>query len=297
MPYFTDAALAPWVPGIEEIIANAFDPVVPQGRADLVRDVAQPVPVLVISLILGILGQDWRRISNLAAGFLHAIGDPASSRQKALDLEAFIQEEIDARKGKPVKDIMGALVNAEIAGEPIGAREILGMIQVMVVAGHDTTVNGIATMAYSVMTEPGLRERLLADRSLLPSAIEENLRLHPPVWNQARTVASEVTVGGATMCPGERVMLLYGAANRDPDRFEDPERFVPDRPANHHLTFGSGRHRCLGESLAKMEMRLAMEYILDRIPDIEIDGEVVWGGGTHQHGLRSLPVRFTPPSA
>jgi cytochrome P450 len=296
LPYFTAPALQKWQPGIREIIANAFGPVLPSGRADLVTDVAQPVPVLAISLVLGMLGEDWRRISELASGFLKAIGDPAAARARALDLEAFIQEQIDLRAGRPVTDIMGAFVNAEIAGRPITPREVLGMVQVMVVAGHDTTVNGIATLAYRVMTEPGLRTRLLADRSLIASTIEENLRLHPPVWNQARTIAAPTTVRDVDMCPGEKVMLLYGAANRDPDRFPDPERFDPDRANNQHVSFGSGRHRCIGEPLAKIELTLALEYILDTIPDLELDGEPVWGGGTHQHGLRSLPVRFTPPA-
>ena len=144
-----------------------------------------------------------------------------------------------------------------------------------------------------VLTEPGLRDRLLGDRSLIASVIDETLRLHPPVWNMGRTIAEAIEMRGTRMCPGEKVMLVYGAANRDPDRFPDPDSFVPDRPNNQHLTFGSGRHRCIGEPLAKIELRLALEYILDHMPDVELDGEPVWGGGTNQHGLRSLPVKFT----
>jgi cytochrome P450 len=112
-----------------------------------------------------------------------------------------------------------------------------------------------------------------------------------------RTVAAETDVRGSRLCPGEKVMLAYGAANRDPDRFPDPETFDADRASNQHLTFGSGRHRCVGEPLAKIELRLALNYILDTIPDVELDGEPVWGGGTNQHGLRSLPVRFTAQEA
>jgi len=135
---------------------------------------------------------------------------------------------------------------------------------------------------------------LLADRSLIPDTISETLRLHPPVWNMARTVAQDTEVRGIQMCPGEKVMLTYGAANRDPDRFPNPEVFIVPREDNQHLTFGTGRHRCIGEPLAKMELTLALEFILDHMPDVELDGEPIWGGGTNQHGLRSLPVRFTP---
>jgi cytochrome P450 len=296
LPYFTEPALQKWVPGIKDIIANAFKPVLTKGRADLVTDVAHPVPVLAITLILGMLGEDWKQIRALAAAFLEATGNRELARAKAKDLEDYLEAQIDSRRGKPVEDILGALVNAELAGdeEPITPAELLGLVQLMVVAGHETTVNGIATLTYRVIGEPGLRDRLLADRSLIGSVIEENLRLHPPVWNMGRTIAAETEVRGVQMCPGEKVMLAYGAANRDPDRFPDPERFDPDRQNNQHLTFGSGRHRCIGEPLAKIELRLALEYILDTMPDVELDGDPVWGGGTNQHGLRSLPVKFTP---
>jgi cytochrome P450 len=168
------------------------------------------------------------------------------------------------------------------------------MTQLMVVAGHETTVNAMTTMTYRLITEPGLRERLLEDRSLIPHVIDETLRLHPPVWNMARTVAQDTEVRGVKMCPGEKVMLAYGAANRDPDRFPDPDRFVVPRDDNQHLTFGTGRHRCIGEPLAELELTLTLAFVLDNLPDVELDGQPEWGGGSNQHGLRSLPVRFTP---
>lgn len=295
LPHFTEPALQKWLPGIRTIIEGAFAPVLPVGRADLVADIAHPVPVLVISEILGMLGEDWRRIRNLAAAFLQATGNPQLAREKARDLEAYLQEQIDLRRGQPVEDILGSIVNSEIPGdEPVTSDELLGLVQLMVVAGHETTVNGIATMIYEVVTVPGLRDRLLADRSLIPSVIDESLRLHPPVWNMGRTVAAPAEVREVPMCPGEKVMLAYGAGNRDPERFADPDVFNPDRPSNQHLAFGSGRHRCVGEPLAKIELRLTLEYILDVLPDVELDGDPVWGGGTNQHGLHSLPIKFTP---
>ncbi len=295
LPYFTEPALQKWIPGIKNIIDDAFAPVLGTGRADLVVDVARPVPVLAISLILGMLGEDWRQIRTLAEEFLAATGRPELARAKAHELEAYLEQQIIKRRGQPVDDILGAIVNAEITDdEPVTPAEILGLVQLTVVAGHETTVNAIATLTYRLTIEPGLRDRLVADRSLVDSVIDETLRLHPPVWNMGRTIAEDTEVRGTQMCPGEKVMLVYGAANRDPDRFPDPDTFVPDRPNNQHLTFGSGRHRCVGEPLAKIELRLALEYILDNMPDVELDGEPVWGGGTNQHGLRSLPVKFTP---
>jgi cytochrome P450 len=293
LPNFTDKALQPWVPGLQRIIADAFAPLLPRGKADIVVDIARPVPVLAICLILGI-DRDWRRIRQLAEEFLAATGKQ-EARAKAAELEAFLEEEIDARRGQPVRDLLGAYVNAEIDGEVIPPRELLGLVQLIVVAGHETTVNGMGMLIYRLCAEPGLRERVLADRTLADKVIDETLRLHPPVWNMGRTVRAETTVRGSSLCPGEKVMLVYGAANRDPDKFEDPDTFDIDRPGiTQHLTFGSGRHRCIGEALARLELRLALNHVLDTVPDIELDGQPVFGGGTNQYGPRSLPVRFTP---
>lgn len=294
LPNFTDKALEPWVPGIRQILTDAFAPVLSRGRADIVQQVARPVPVLAICLVLGI-DRDWLEIRRLAEEFLAATGKPEVAREKAQALEAFLEEEIHARRGKPIKDLLGAYVNAEIDGEPLPDHEILGLVQLLVVAGHETTVNGMGMMLYRLVSEPGLRDRVLADRSLVDKIIDETLRLHPPVWNMGRTVRTETEMRGTAMCPGERVMLVYGGANRDPEKFENPGDFDVDRPGiTQHLTFGSGRHRCIGESLARLELRLTLNYVLDTIPDVELDGEPTFGGGTNQYGPRSMPVRFTP---
>jgi len=293
LPNFTDKALQPWVPGLQKIIAEAFAPLLPLGRADVVVDIARPVPVLAICLILGI-DRDWRQIRQLAEGFLAATGKQ-EARDRAAELEAMLEEEIEARRGQPVRDLLGSYVNAEIDGETIPPRELLGLVQLVVVAGHETTVNGMGMLMYRLCAEPGLRERVLADRTLVDKVIDETLRLHPPVWNMGRTVREETTMRGSRLCPGEKVMLVYGAANRDPDKFEDPDAFDIDRDGiTQHLTFGSGRHRCIGEALARLELRLTLNHILDTIPDVELDGEPVFGGGTNQYGPRSLPVRFRP---
>lgn len=296
LPNFTDKALQPWAPGVRQIIADAFAPLLPRGEADIVVDIARPVPVLAICLILGIK-RDWRRIRQLAEEFLAATGTQRA-REKAAELEAFLEEEIEARRGKPVTDLLGGYVNAEINGEPIPPRELLGLVQLLVVAGHETTVNGMGMLLYRLCAEPGLRDRVLADRSLVDKVIDETLRLHPPVWNMGRTVREETTVRGSSLCPGEKVMLVYGAANRDAEKFDHPEAFDIDRPGiTQHLTFGSGRHRCIGEALARLELRLTVNYVLDTIPDVQLNGEPVFGGGTNQYGPRTVPVRFIPPPA
>jgi cytochrome P450 len=294
LPNFTDKALAPWIPGIGKLVADAFAPRLPTGQADIVVDVARPVPVLAICLILGI-DRDWTLIRRLAEEFLAAVGKPEVAREKAHQLEAFLEEEIEARRGRPVNDLLGAYVNAEIDGETIPEREMLGLVQLLVVAGHETTVNGMGMMLYRLVSEPGLRDRVQADRSLVDKVIDETLRLHPPVWNMGRTVREATELRGASLCPGEKVMLVYGGANRDAEKFENPNDFDIDRAGiTQHLTFGSGRHRCIGEALARLELRITLNYVLDTIPDLELGGTPVFGGGTNQYGPRSMPVRFTP---
>jgi cytochrome P450 len=293
LPSFTDKALQPWVPGLQTIIAGAFEPLLPLGQADVVVDIARPVPVLAICMILGI-DRDWRQIRQLAEDFLAATGKQ-EARAKAAELEAMLEDEIEARRGEPARDLLGSYVNADIDGETIPPRELLGLVQLVVVAGHETTVNGMGMLMYRLCAEPGLRERVLADRTLVDKVIDETLRLHPPVWNMGRTVREETTMRGSQLGPDEKVMLVYGAANRDPDKFEDPDEFNIDRAGiTQHLTFGSGRHRCIGEALARLELRLTLNYVLDTIPDVALNGEPVFGGGTNQYGPRSLPVKFTP---
>ena len=148
----------------------------------------------------------------------------------------------------------------------------------MVVAGHETTVNGMGTMIYRLVSEPGLRERVLADRSLSARSSTRPCGCTRRSGTWAAPSPQETEVRGAPLCPGEKVMLVYGAANRDPERFAEPDR-VRRRPPgiSRHLTFGIGRHRCIGEPLAKLELRLTLEYVLDNLPDVEIDGDAACG--------------------
>lgn len=295
LPHFTPKALQKWRTGLEAIVSDAFQPVLPLRSFDLVAQVARPVPVLAICLILGI-DSDWERVSRLGEQFLTAVADvdhPERGKAAARELETFLQEEIDVRRGKPATDLLGQLVNADIDGEPMSPVEALGLVQLLVVAGHGTTVDAIGSMIYRLATEPGVRERASSDPAVVPLIVDETLRLHPPVWNMARTIVQNTELRENSMCPGEKVMLAYAAANRDPDKFGDPNAFDIDRPErSQHLTFGSGRHRCIGEALAKLELELVLQFVLTHMPNITLDGQAVWSGHTNSHGITQLPVRF-----
>jgi cytochrome P450 len=298
LSFFSARAVDDYEPMVREIINSTLDEFSHQGEADLARDFAVPVPAMVIAGVLDLHRADWREMRELGDAFMAAsVSQDAEAKVKAnRALEGWLQEQIDARAGKPGQDRLSRMINAEIEGGPIPPERILGMVQVLFLAGHETTVHGIASMLYRVADTPGVRQRVLTDRSLIPAVCRESLRLDSPVPYLGRTATRDLEFRGCEMASGERVVVLYAAANRDADKFADPHTFDIDRQAAGHVAFGSGRHRCLGENLAMLEMSLALEAVLDRIPDYQIapGAEVGWMSGGASAGVTSLPVVFTP---
>jgi len=300
LPYFTAPAIARLAPEIREIVRNCLRAFAADGHTDLVQSVAEVVPPLVIGAALGLDPVDCREIRELAGNFLSSakVGLEAKVRA-AKELEAWLEERIAARRERPTGDTLSALVNATVDGAPIPPMVALGMVQLMVVAGHETTVHGIGSMLFRVAAEPGLRERLLADPSLLPATVHESLRIDPPIMHMARTSVGDQELAGARLHDGDKVMLNYGAANRDPAKFDRGAEFDVDRSPNQHLSFGTGRHRCIGEHLAVTEMLIVLEEVLATIPDYRISGErditkIRWRGGSNTLGPERLEVTFTP---
>ena len=173
------------------------------------------------------------------------------------------------------------------------------MTHLLAVAGHETTVNAIGTMLYHVATQPGLKQQLLDDPASIPAMVEEALRYDSAVMSMSRTVVTETEIGGQQMEPGDQVLLAYISANRDDRHFDRPDEFVVPREGNTHLAFGSGVHKCIGEHLARLEMRIVTEEVLRVMPDFEVAPgyEPDWLPARTVRGLRSLPVRFTPWAA
>jgi len=300
LPYFTAPAIARLEPEIREIVRRCIRAFAPDGHTDLVQSVAEMVPPLVIGAAMGLDPADCREIRALAGNFLSSakVGIDAKIAA-AKELEDWLEERITARRERPTEDTLSALVNSHIDGEPIPPLTALGMVQLMVVAGHETTVHGIGSMLFRVAAEPGLRERLLADPSLLRATVHESLRIDPPIMHMARTAVGDHERAGAGLRDGDKVMLNYGAANRDPAKFGHPSEFDIDRAANQHLSFGTGRHRCIGEHLAVTEMLVVLEEVLATIPDYRIVGErdmtkISWRGGSNTLGPERLEVTFTP---
>lgn len=300
LPFFTAPAIARMEPEIREIVRRCIRAFAQDGHTDLVQSVAEVVPPLVIGAALGLDPAACREIRELAGNFLSSAKVGIEAKMKAAkELEAWLEEQIAARRARPTGDTLSALVNATIDGQPIPPVTALGMVQLMVVAGHETTVHGIGSMLFRVAAEPGLKQRLLAEPSLLRLTVHESLRIDPPIMHMARTVVDDHQRAQAHLRAGDKVMLNYGAANRDPAKFARPAEFDIDRPANQHLSFGTGRHRCIGEHLAVTEMLVVLEEVLATIPDYRIVGEhdisrIAWRGGSNTLGPERLEVAFTP---
>jgi cytochrome P450 len=204
----------------------------------------------------------------------------------------YLMDKMEERRDAPGEDLISAMLHTEIEGEPIPDLHILGTAALTLIAGVDTTWSGIGSAMWHLATHDDDRRRLVAEPDLLPTAIEELLRAYSPV-TMARIVADDIEIEGCPMKTGDRVLMNFPAANRDPEAFDRPDEVILDRAVNRHLAFGVGIHRCAGSNLARMELRVALETWLERIPEFRLaDGaEVTWAGG-QVRGPRTLPVVF-----
>ncbi|MEZ5256699.1 MAG: cytochrome P450 [Ilumatobacteraceae bacterium] len=204
----------------------------------------------------------------------------------------YLGGELEKRRTEPGDDLISELLQTEIDGKPVEDHTILGMAALTLIAGVDTTWSGIGSSLWHLATHPEHTARLVAEPELIPTAVEELLRAYSPV-TMARIVAEDVEFQGCPMHEGDRVLMNFPAANRDPAAFDRADEVVLDRAVNRHLAFGVGIHRCAGSNLARMELRVAIETWLARIPEFRLaeDGEVTWAGG-QVRGPRNIPVVF-----
>ena len=297
MPHFSLTAVTAAEEMVRGCVRECFDQFADRGHADLVTELSDLVPPMVLARYLGLDESRSDEMRQLMVDFLSSAR--VSQEEKiiaAQALERFVNEQVDLKLGQPGEDRLNKIINITMDGEPLERAVVVGLVRLMISAGHETTVHGIGTMCYRVLTEPGVRERLLADPSLRKAAVLEAMRMDPPVMHMGRTVVDDHEFDGQHLRKGDKVMVCYGAANRDPDKFADPNRFDLDRGLAAHVTFGSGRHRCLGEHLAVAELSAVLDELLERIPDAVVrpGTEIVWTGGGITRGVAALPVVFTP---
>lgn len=277
MPFFSPSAATVLEPSIRAHAAALIDAFVADGRADLSLQFAEPLIPLVF------LDDLVHAPADLRDRFLaDTVGHGATPDEHTKAIVSMVDELV-------------ALFEGRIDGEPLSDEQIVKVTTILLVGGTDTTRNVIASGLWFLAEQPELRARLLADTRLLRPAVEEMLRLFGSVQLMGRTVTRETELGGARMCPGDKVVLAPAAANRDPAEFPDAERFDLERSANRHIAFGVGVHRCLGSNLARLEIRVALEEILRRLPDYTLaEGYSYRRRRGHVHGPESLDVTFTP---
>ena len=295
---FTPKAVNALEPHIRTIMASLLDDIDDPAGFDLMEAVAQPLPVIVIAEMLGVPPKDRAQFkvwSDQRARVLEPMIDAreraiADSASKALD--AYFRPIITERRAAPQEDIVSALAQAEDEGDRLTEREMLNMLRLLLIAGNETTTNLIGNGMLALLRHPDQLQRLREDPSLIPAAVDELLRFDSPVQTDFRRVLEDCEVNGFAVRRRDNIVVLLGAANRDPDVFENPDRLDVGRNDRSHLSFGRGIHHCLGAPLARLEGRIVLETLLERFPEIRLLGERPrFRNSIVLRGLQSLPVR------
>jgi cytochrome P450 len=285
---------------IAAITDRVIDEFIELGQADL-RRIAEVVPPAIIAEILGMPGEA-SAMAEMTGMLNRAIGsqDPEAGKAAARVFTQYIDGlVVRARLTEDRGGLLAAIAGGEVDGQPVPHDMAAGIAVTLVVAGQETTVNGIGNMLWLLGAHPAAKQRVLDDPALIPDAVEESLRLESPVQMMGRTAAEDLQIDGVPVRKGDKVGLLFGAANLDPARFPEPGKFDLDRPSPaSHLAFGHGIHRCVGEHLARAEMRIVLERVLARIPDYRLAGPVTLGASVaFNRGPLAVPVVFTPGRA
>lgn len=270
-----------------------IDQLAAAGRCDLVNDYAFPLTSAVFGQLLSLPIPDRMRVGRWTNRIMERAARPEDAAQAVKELLAYLDDHIARRKGAPGDDILDILMTSEIEGQRVTHQELLGMCFTLVLAGLETTVIAMGGSLLYLARNSHLRARLLGNEILFKPFVEEFLRMEPPAQAHIRTLTRDIELQGQRLKAGERVMLLWAAANRDEIKFEDPDTFQADRHPNRHLTFGIGRHRCIGSNLASMEIRVAVTCMLRRFPDYRIEDESQVSSFDSARGPRTLPVTLS----
>jgi cytochrome P450 family 142 subfamily A polypeptide 1 len=301
-----------------DITRDAIDAVAHKGQCDFVEDIAVPLPLLLIAEMIGIRKEDHGRFHQWSDAMIAADGrmdDPVvtgKAAQAFMEYSTYVSEIIADRRENPKDDFVSILTSADddgvlgtmdqqlhagLSSEEHLARansELMMILVLLLVAGNETTRNGISGGMNLLIQHPEARQRLIDDPSLIPGAVEEMVRMVSPVRSFGRTATQDTELRGVQIKKGERVLMIYGTANRDPEQFENPDVFDIERNP-HHVGFGLGSHFCLGANLARMEMRVAFEELLRRIPDMEFTAAgPVYAPSALVRTCVEMQVKFTP---
>jgi cytochrome P450 len=298
---FTPRVIEELRPRIHSLVDDLLGAAAAQGGLEVIEGFAYPLPVVVISEMLGVPADDHEQFKAWSRVLARALDPEYMATQEQIDerLQAFMEFAqyffglFAARRAEPRDDLITALVQAEEAGDKLTEAELLSTCILLLVAGHETTVNLIGNGVLALLRHPDQAAQWRADPSLTKNAVDEILRYDPPVQLTGRIAMADLEIGGHAIAKGEQAVLLIGSANRDPDQFEQPDRLDLDRTDPRHLSFGFGIHHCLGAPLARLEGQVALEAFVTRFPGAQLTTDTQeYKENVVLRGLASLPVMF-----
>jgi cytochrome P450 len=291
---FTQRALARRAGDVAQVGNGLIDRFADRGRADLVREFTFPYPTLIIAGLLGLPREDYAQFQRWSISLLSITVNRERAVAASEALRDYFVPILAARRADPRDDLISSLAHAEIDGEKLADEEIFSFLRLLLPAGVETTYRSTGNLLFGLLSNPDQLEAVRANRSLILQAIEEAVRWEPPLLTITRVATRDTELSGVSIPAGSTVMPMLGSANRDEERWSDPDRFDVFRAPRPHIGFGHGTHVCLGMHLARIEMRVALELLFDRLPNLRLDPE---GDDPHIRGQvfrspTSLPVLF-----
>lgn len=287
---FTPRRVAVLEDRMRAIARNLLSPIAQAGEGDLVAGFARPYPATVIAELLGVSPADQDEFCRWSDDIMLSGSDPDALSAAYTRMFEYFETTVARRRREPGEDLVSALVRAGSSGE-LHEDELLGFCALLLIAGHETMTNFLSLAALTIDRDDGLRSALVESPAAMGAAVEELLRYEPPVHALARTATRDTELGGQQIPAGQMVLLLLASANRDPDVFDDPDRFRLDRPAAPGVAFGFGTHYCMGAGLARLEARVALEELLAAMPGFRVTADPVrWRTAVPTRGPVDLPV-------
>jgi len=307
---FTPGAVLKYEEWLRGLVSHRLDAALAHAEFDLVHELAEPIPIRVLAQVLGLPEERLPRLIELGDRLLvdtdpEIVGEFAYGGEREEDrykpfgspwadeLCSLGREYYADRRACPRDDVLTRIAVAELDGRPLSERELDNMFALLIVAGNETTRQAIALGTLALAQHPDEYERVRGDRELVPSAVEEVLRWSSPVWHFRRTATCDTAIRGVDIAAGDKVVVWFAAANRDPEHYPDPHRFDVARNPSDNLTFArGGPHHCLGAHLARLEVRVYLEELVERVARVELAGEPLRLRSNFTNGLKRLPVRM-----
>lgn len=298
---FTPQRVAALRSHIQDIAESLIDKVQDRGRMDIIADFAAPLPAIVTAEMLGVPTEDHVNLKKWSADFAEMLGNFQHNPDRVSrvlastnNLVTYFQEAIHGMRKHPKEGLIHSFMTAEVDGDRLSEEEIVANCIVTMVGGQETTTNLIGSGLFTLMQNRDQIQKLRDSRDLIPSAVEELLRYESPSQHTGRIAREDVDLGGKKIRKGQAVMAIMAAANRDPERFQDPDRLILDRKDNKHLAFGWSSHFCFGAPLARMEGQISFEVLLRRLKNLELaSAPLTWRENSGLRGLTTLPVSFS----